>query len=93
MVSEEDEEPVVVNDSKGHYMAVFDPLVSRYFSNLFVIAMQDGSSNIDANVSIGSIFGIYRRADEKASPKVEEVLQPGNKLVRTKGSKILNKQR
>jgi len=67
MVSEEDKDPVIVKDSKGHYMAVFDPL--------------DGSSNIDANVSIGSIFGIYKRANADSEPKVEEVLQPGNKLV------------
>lgn len=81
MVSEEDEEPVIVKDSRGHYMAVFDPLVSRNLLEIMHDKLQDGSSNIDANVSIGSIFGIYRRADEKATPKVEEVLQPGNKLV------------
>lgn len=27
MVSEEDKDPIIVKDSKGHYMAVFDPLV------------------------------------------------------------------
>jgi len=67
MVSEKDPEPVVVTDSKGHYLAAFDPL--------------DGSSNIDANVSIGSIFGIYRRPNPTDPVKVEQVLQPGNKLV------------
>jgi len=67
MVSEEDPEPIAVKDSKGHYLAVFDPL--------------DGSSNIDANVSIGSIFGIYKRLNIGEEVKVEEVLQPGNKLV------------
>jgi len=58
-----------VADSKGHYLAVFDPL--------------DGSSNIDANVSIGSIFGIYKTPQENRdkSAKVEDILQPGNKLV------------
>jgi len=67
MVSEEDTDPIIVKDSKGHYMAVFDPL--------------DGSSNIDANVSIGSIFGIYKTANEKQTGTVADVLQPGNKLV------------
>ena len=54
---------------KGNYILLFDPL--------------DGSSNIDVNVSIGTIFGIYK----KESPETDldfllsEVLQPGNKLV------------
>jgi len=66
MVSEENENVVIVEASKGHYCCVFDPL--------------DGSSNIDANVSIGTIFGIYRRSsDEK--PSAKDVLQPGNQLV------------
>jgi len=66
MVSEENEETLLVSDSTGHYVAVFDPL--------------DGSSNIDANVSIGTIFGIYRR-DTKDKPTPDEALQPGSKLV------------
>ena len=51
------------------YIAVFDPL--------------DGSSNIDCNVSVGSIFGIYRRKNENLSliPKAEEAYQPGTALV------------
>ncbi|KAK4535612.1 hypothetical protein CDCA_CDCA05G1637 [Cyanidium caldarium] len=47
LVSEEEECAVVVDPSvRGRYAVAFDPL--------------DGSSNIDANVSIGTIFGIYR---------------------------------
>lgn len=51
------------------YIAVFDPL--------------DGSSNIDCNVSVGSIFGIYRRKTENLSspPQANEALQPGTALV------------
>jgi fructose-1,6-bisphosphatase I len=46
MVSEENEEIILVEDDlKGKYVVVFDPL--------------DGSSNIDAGVSIGTIFGIF----------------------------------
>jgi fructose-1,6-bisphosphatase I len=67
MVSEENEKVVTVDDQSGHYCAVFDPL--------------DGSSNIDANVSIGTIFGIYKK-NSKGEPSTEkDVLQPGSKLV------------
>src|SRR5262245_59613264 len=49
LASEENEEPVVVleNPDRGEYIVVFDPL--------------DGSSNIDLNVSVGTIFSIFRR--------------------------------
>jgi len=66
MVSEENEHVVTVEGSKGHYCCVFDPL--------------DGSSNIDANVSIGTIFGIYRKATQGQGTEAD-VLQPGNQLV------------
>jgi fructose-1,6-bisphosphatase I len=47
MVSEEDEDAIIVEDEiKGKYCVVFDPL--------------DGSSNIDAGVNVGTIFGIYK---------------------------------
>lgn len=47
MVSEENQDAIIVSSSgTAKYAVVFDPL--------------DGSSNIDAGVSIGSIFGIYR---------------------------------
>src|SRR5262249_24414830 len=49
MASEENEEPVVVarDRKEGKYVVVFDPL--------------DGSSNIDVDVSVGTIFSILRR--------------------------------
>lgn len=65
MVSEENEE-LVVGTPSGRYAAVFDPL--------------DGSSNIDVNISIGTIFGIYRRAAEGAASEAD-VLRPGSELV------------
>jgi len=48
MCSEENEKPIEIEiKNQGKYVLAFDPL--------------DGSSNIDANVSIGSIFAIWRR--------------------------------
>ncbi|MEJ2024321.1 MAG: class 1 fructose-bisphosphatase [Deltaproteobacteria bacterium] len=54
---------------KGNYILVFDPL--------------DGSTNIDVNVSIGTIFGIYRRknVDSNGDVMLDEVLQPGIRQV------------
>jgi len=66
MVSEENEKVVTMEDQSGHYCAVFDPL--------------DGSSNIDANVSIGTIFGIYKKQPGGPSTEID-VLQPGSKLI------------
>lgn len=47
IVSEEDEGIIYTNNDNGKYVVAIDPL--------------DGSSNIDVNVSIGTIFSIYRR--------------------------------
>ena len=66
LVSEEDEEPVTFNRSveTGRYIIVFDPL--------------DGSSNIDVNVNVGTIFSVLRRLPEdRSSDLAESVLQHG----------------
>jgi fructose-1,6-bisphosphatase I len=53
---------------KGNYIVLFDPL--------------DGSSNIDVNVSIGTIFSIYRRISPNGTEAVlEDMLQPGDQQV------------
>jgi fructose-1,6-bisphosphatase I len=54
---------------RGEYILLFDPL--------------DGSSNIDVNVSIGTIFGIYRLKPDRKSADVllDDVLQPGKDQV------------
>lgn len=71
VASEEDQEIITWDDElsrDGNYIFCMDPL--------------DGSSNIDVNVSIGTIFSIYRRISprgEKAT--LEDFLQPGNKQV------------
>lgn len=64
---EEIEDPVVAGRSDDHaYIVLMDPL--------------DGSSNIDVAVSIGSIFGIWKRdLDEEVSP--DSLLKPGNEQV------------
>ncbi len=63
MITEEQEEPIVVSECPdAKYLVVFDPL--------------DGSSNIDCNVSVGSIFAIYKRKPENVGKvaQVSEVL-------------------
>ena len=71
MASEENAEPVVVERDwqHGKYVVVFDPL--------------DGSSNIDVNVSVGTIFSILRRDPEPAKDRtaLQDVLQPGLRQV------------
>jgi len=69
MASEENEDPILVHEaSNSQYVAVFDPL--------------DGSSNIDANVSIGTIFGIYNRVTKPSEkPGLKDLLQPGRALI------------
>ncbi len=68
LVSEENEEPVVFDRARdtGAYIVVFDPL--------------DGSSNIDVNVPVGTIFSIFRRPKGHVDP-TEAVLQPGSQQV------------
>jgi len=52
---------------KGEYMLLFDPL--------------DGSSNIDVNVSIGTIFSIIKAPDGMKAPTEQDFLQPGSQQV------------
>jgi len=52
--------------------------------NKYVVLMDplDGSSNIDVNVSVGTIFSIYRRVTPSGTPvTLEDFLQPGNQQV------------
>ena len=71
IASEELDDIVVFDDevsNNSKYICMFDPL--------------DGSSNIDVNVSIGTIFSIYRRVTPKGAPaSLEDFLQPGNMQV------------
>jgi fructose-1,6-bisphosphatase I len=86
MISEECEEPIIIEGAtpeqkhstergEGAYAVVFDPL--------------DGSSNIDCNLSVGTIFGIYRKKKTStlltanATPReiAADALRPGSELL------------
>ncbi len=69
MASEEEADliPIPPEFPTGRYVLMFDPL--------------DGSSNIDANVSIGTIFAIHRRKTAQGPGTLEDALQVGNNLV------------
>ncbi|WP_194976028.1 class 1 fructose-bisphosphatase [Aquiflexum lacus] len=68
VVSEEDDEVIDLQNGSGKYVVAIDPL--------------DGSSNIDVNISIGTIFSIYRRVTPVGSPiQPEDIMQPGNQQV------------
>jgi fructose-1,6-bisphosphatase I len=69
MASEEAEEIMPIPDRfpTGNYVLLYDPL--------------DGSSNIDANVSIGTIFSIHRKISEGERGTLEDCLQPGHRQI------------
>lgn len=69
MASEEMDDPLPIPEAypKGKYLILFDPL--------------DGSSNIDVNVSVGTIFSILRAPEGCENPSVEDFLQPGTEQV------------
>ncbi len=69
MASEEMDDiyPIPSQYPKGKYLLVFDPL--------------DGSSNIDVNISVGTIFSILRAPEGIANPSAADFLQPGTKQV------------
>lgn len=72
IASEEEDDFITVeglrSDNNNNYVVLMDPL--------------DGSSNIDVNVSVGTIFSIYRRISAVGTPvTTEDFLQPGNQQV------------
>ena len=69
MVSEENENfcPIPAKYPRGKYLLLFDPL--------------DGSSNIDVNISVGTIFSILRSPRPGKAAKLEDFLQPGTEQV------------
>ncbi len=72
IASEEEDDFIKIEgrnkDNNNNYVVLMDPL--------------DGSSNIDVNVSVGTIFSIYRRITATGTPvTIEDFLQPGNQQV------------
>lgn len=70
VVSEEEEEPMRVGEKwhSGRYVVTVDPL--------------DGSSNIDVNATIGTIFGVFRRQTDEGTPaQLSDVLRKGDDLL------------
>ena len=69
MASEENEDVLSIPDHypTGKYVLIYDPL--------------DGSSNIDANITIGTIFSLYRRVTASGPGSIEDCIQPGYKQV------------
>ncbi len=69
MASEEMDDiyPIPAQYPRGKYLLTFDPL--------------DGSSNIDVNVSVGTIFSILRCPEGVENPTAEDFLQPGTMQV------------
>jgi fructose-1,6-bisphosphatase I len=67
VIASEELDDAVFGDQGGKYIVLFDPL--------------DGSSNIDTNGSIGTIFAIYRRAASRLAPSVADTLRPGHEIV------------
>jgi len=68
VVASEELDEALLAPNHGKYVVLFDPL--------------DGSSNIDTNVGIGTIFAILRRSEPKLSrPTVADALRPGREIV------------
>jgi fructose-1,6-bisphosphatase I len=68
VIGSEEIDEALLEHNHGKYVALFDPL--------------DGSSNIDTNVGIGTIFAILRRSDPKLSPPaLGDALRPGREIV------------
>lgn len=65
VIVSEEQEDLIVFDNGGTYAVVCDPI--------------DGSSNLDAGVSVGTIFGVYKLQGTEGS--IKEVLRPGRELV------------
>mmetsp|Transcript_7319 Transcript_7319/g.10217 ORF Transcript_7319/g.10217 Transcript_7319/m.10217 type:complete len:275 (+) Transcript_7319:146-970(+) len=67
LVSEEEPEPIIMKDDHhGKFCVAFDPL--------------DGSSNIDCNVSTGTIFSIFEKKTF-APPSASDILRPGKEMI------------
>ncbi|MBP9113399.1 MAG: class 1 fructose-bisphosphatase [Polyangiaceae bacterium] len=67
IIGSEELDSARISERSGKYVVLFDPL--------------DGSSNIDTNVSIGTIFAILKRQPGEILPVEEDALQPGKNIL------------
>ncbi|MEN9521631.1 MAG: hypothetical protein RL065_8, partial [Bacteroidota bacterium] len=67
IVSEENDDMIILDEDAAQYLVCMDPL--------------DGSSNIDVNIPVGTIFSIYKRNSKDCKVKREDFLQPGTQQV------------
>ncbi len=67
VIGSEELDEAVFHDHPGKYVVLFDPL--------------DGSSNIDCNIDIGTIFAVLRRADPGDAGSLADALRPGREIV------------
>lgn len=66
VIASEEIDELRITDARGKYAVLFDPL--------------DGSSNIDTNVGIGTIFCLLRRKTAREMPGVDDALRPGHEI-------------
>jgi fructose-1,6-bisphosphatase I len=67
IVSEENDDMIIMDENAAQYLVCMDPL--------------DGSSNIDVNIPVGTIFSIYKRNSQDCKVKREDFLQAGTQQV------------
>jgi len=91
IVSEEEEEAIIIKTKGARYAVVCDPIdgtvpskpsancLCLLFLRILIIL---GSSNLDAGVSVGTIFGIYKlNNDSLENPSAQDVLRPGTDML------------
>jgi fructose-1,6-bisphosphatase I len=72
----------IASEEEDHFVAINSQDENHQNKYVVLIDPLDGSSNIDVNVSVGTIFSIYRRVTEVGTPvTMEDFLQQGNKQV------------
>jgi fructose-1,6-bisphosphatase I len=67
---------IVVSEENDEYLHI-EGEVSKNAKYIVAIDPLDGSSNIDVNVNVGTIFSIYRRKSVSGKPTMEDILQKG----------------
>jgi fructose-1,6-bisphosphatase I len=71
----------IVASEENEGIIMLDTDVSKNAKYIVAIDPLDGSSNIDVNVPVGTIFSIYRRKTTEGRPRLEDVLQKGTEQV------------